>query len=262
MVPYQFYLVSTPIGNLQDFSARAADTLRAVDLVLAEDTRTARVLLDRYGITTPVRSYHDHNKERVTPEIVREIKGGRRVALIAEAGTPMISDPGFYLVRALIEAGVTITAVPGASAVTTALVLSGLPPDRFTFYGYVPRKRAEREAVIREAAESPYTSIFFESPHRLARTLESLSSACGDREVVIARELTKVHEEIRRGSAAELLARYAAKKPQGEIVILVKGLGRRRRQESPRRGGGASPRGRRARPEPIDGPAGGPARTD
>ena len=231
MIPYQFYLVSTPIGNLQDLSARAADVLREVDVVLAEDTRTAKVLLDRYGIGTPVRSYHDHNKEKVTPGIVNEIKEGHRIALIADAGTPMISDPGYYLVRKLVEEGVRITAIPGACAVTTALVLSGLPPDRFTFFGYVPRKTGEREKAIREAAENPYTSIFFESPHRLVKTLEVLSRMCGDREVVVARELTKMHEEIRRGSAAELLAHFSTTPPRGELTVLVKGLGRRRPRE-------------------------------
>jgi len=225
---FQFYLVSTPIGNLDDLSARAAETLRSVDCILAEDTRAARVLLERYGIRVSVRSYHDHNKEAVTPAIVREIKEGKRFALIADAGTPLISDPGYYLVRKLIDEGASITAVPGANAVTTALVLSGLPPDRFTFYGYVPRKAGEREASIREAAENPYTSIFYESPHRLLKTLEACSRILDGRQIVVARELTKLHEEILRGNAAELLAHFAATPPRGEITILVRGIGKRR----------------------------------
>ena len=231
MIPYQFYLVSTPIGNLQDLSARAADVLREVDVVLAEDTRKARVLLSHYGIGTPIRSYHDHNKERVTPAIVNEIKEGHRIALIADAGTPLISDPGYYLMRKLSEEGIRITAIPGACAVTTALVLSGLPPDRFTFFGYVPRKTGERDKTIREAAENPYTSIFFESPHRLVKTLEVFSTICGDREIVVARELTKMHEEIRRGSAAELLGHFSTTPPRGEFTLLVRGLGRKRSRE-------------------------------
>jgi 16S rRNA (cytidine1402-2'-O)-methyltransferase len=228
---FQFYLVSTPIGNLDDFSARAVETLRSVDCILAEDTRTARVLLDRYGIRVSVRAYHDHNKERVVPGIIHEIKEGKRFALVSDAGTPLISDPGYYLVRRLIEEGIALTAVPGASAVTTALVLSGLPPDRFTFYGYVPRKVGERDRTIREAADNPYTSIFYESPHRLLKTLEAFSRILGEREIVVARELTKLYEEILRGSAAELLAHFMAAPPRGELVVLVRGLGKRRRSE-------------------------------
>ena len=225
---FQFYLVSTPIGNLDDFSARGVETLRAVDCILAEDTRKARVLLDRYGIRVSVRAYHDHNKERIVPGIVREIKEGKRFALISDAGTPMISDPGYHLVRRLIEEGIALTSVPGASAVTTALVLSGLPPDRFTFYGYVPRKVGERDRAIREAADNPYTSIFYESPHRLVKTLEVFSRILGEREVVVARELTKLYEEILRGSAAELKAHFEATRPRGELTVLVRGLGKRR----------------------------------
>jgi 16S rRNA (cytidine1402-2'-O)-methyltransferase len=237
---YQFYLVSTPIGNLDDLSARAVETLRSVDVVLAEDTRKARVLLDRYGIRASVRSYHDFSEERSTPGIVREIKEGKRFALIADAGTPVVSDPGYTLVRALIAEGVSITAVPGPSAVITALTLSGLPPDRFTFYGYVPRKAGERDRMIEEAAGSPYTSIFYESPHRLVRTLEALARLVPEREIVVARELTKLHEEILRGSAGELLAHFTRNAPRGEITMLMRGLGKR--------GAGA----RRARPRAGD----------
>jgi 16S rRNA (cytidine1402-2'-O)-methyltransferase len=228
MKPYPFYLVSTPIGNLDDCSARAAETLRSVDCVLAEDTRKVRVLLGRLGIRAQVRSYHDHNQEHMTPVIIREIKEGKRFALVSDAGTPLISDPGYLLVRRLAEEGIAITAIPGACAVTTALVLSGLPPDRFTFYGYVPRKTGERDSLIREAAENPYTCIFYESPHRLLKTLEAFSRILADREVVVARELTKLHEEVLRGTAAELLARFEATPPRGELTVLVRGLGRRR----------------------------------
>jgi 16S rRNA (cytidine1402-2'-O)-methyltransferase len=228
MKPFPFYLVATPIGNLDDLSARAAETLRSVDCVLAEDTRKARVLLGRLGIRVEVRSYHDHNEARMIPAIVREIKDGTRFALIADAGTPLVSDPGYQLVRRLAAEGIAVTAIPGPCAVTTALVLSGLPPDRFTFYGYVPRKAGERDGLIREAAESPYTSIFYESPHRILKTLEACARILGEREVVIARELTKLHEEVLRGTAAELLARFETAQPRGELTVLVRGLGRRR----------------------------------
>lgn len=228
MREYQFYLVSTPIGNLADLSSRAEETLRSVDVVLAEDTRKARVLLGHHGIETPLRSYHDYNEAKTAPGIVRELKGGARMALIADAGTPLVSDPGFYLVRKLIEEGVTMTAIPGPCAATAALVLSGLPPDRFTFYGYVPRKSGERERLILEAAESPYTSIFYESPHRLAGTLEDLARLVEEREVVVARELTKVFEEVARGTARELLEHFRKSPVKGEITLLMRGLGRRR----------------------------------
>ncbi len=228
MKPYPFYLVGTPIGNLEDLSARAAETLRSVDCVLAEDTRKARVLLDRLGIRAQVRSYHDHNERQMTPVIIREIKEGKRFALVSDAGTPLVSDPGYPLVRALAEEGIAVTAIPGPCAVTTALVLSGLPPDRFTFYGYVPRKPGEREGLIREAAANPYTSIFYESPHRLLKTLDAFSRILGEREVVVARELTKLHEEVLRGTSAGLLERFGATPPRGELTLLVRGLGRRR----------------------------------
>jgi 16S rRNA (cytidine1402-2'-O)-methyltransferase len=228
MREFRFYLVSTPIGNLADLSARAEETLRSVDLILAEDTRKAKILLGHYGIRTAVRSYHDHNKEAVIPSILREIGEGKRIALIADAGTPLLSDPGYELVRKLIEGGVSVTAVPGACAVTTALILSGLPPDRFTFYGYVPRKKGERERLFVEASENPYTSIFFESPHRLGETLEVLARLLGEREIVVTRELTKVHEEVARGTAAALIDHFGKSAVRGEITLLVRGLGRRR----------------------------------
>lgn len=235
---HQFYLVSTPIGNLGDLPARAVEILGSVDAILAEDTRTARVLLDRYGIATPMRPYHDHNKERVTPLILRELAEGKRFALVADAGTPLISDPGYYIVRKLIEERIEITCIPGPSAVTAALVLSGLPPDRFTFFGYMPRKPGERARAIGEAADNPYTSIFFESPHRLLSTLDALADGLGEREVVVARELTKLHEEVARGTAAGLRERFGSSPVRGEIVILVRGAGRRRKAADGNAGAG------------------------
>jgi 16S rRNA (cytidine1402-2'-O)-methyltransferase len=227
MRTFPVYLVSTPIGNLEDLSPRAARVLEEVDLILAEDTRRTRILLKRHGITTPVRPYHDHNKERVTPGIIDLLVAGDSIALVADAGTPCISDPGYYLVRKLIEKEIPFTAVPGASAVLTALVLSGLPPDRFTFCGYLPRKKGERERELIEAGSRRGTSIYFESPRRLPATLREIDRLLGEREVVVARELTKIHEEVRRGTAGELAGYYAGRGVRGEVTLLVRGTGRR-----------------------------------
>jgi len=224
---FPLYLVSTPIGNLGDLSPRAAEVLSSVDLVLAEDTRRARILLGANGISVPVRSYHDHNKERVTPAVVEMLHDGKRVALIADAGTPAVSDPGYYLVRRLVEEGIEFTAVPGPSAILAALVLSGLPTDRFTFFGYMPRKKGERERAIEDAGSNRGTGVFFESPHRLVKTLEAFERILSGRELVVARELTKVHEEIVRGDAARLLEHFREKGVKGECVLLVRGRGRK-----------------------------------
>ncbi len=227
MRTFPFYLVSTPIGNLGDLTQRAVEVLSSVDLVLAEDTRRTRVLLGAHGISAQVRSFHDHNKERVTPDVVGMLRSGKRIALVADAGTPAVSDPGYYLVRRLIEESIEFTAVPGPSAVLTALVLSGLPTDRFTFFGYMPRKKGERERLVEEAGENRGTGIFFESPHRLVKTLEIFERILPERELVVARELTKVHEEIVRGEAARLLEHFGKKSIKGECVLLVRGRGRR-----------------------------------
>ena len=227
MRTFPFYLVSTPIGNLGDLAPRAVEVLSSVDLVLAEDTRRTRTLLGANGISAQVRSFHDHNKERVAPGVIDLLRGGKRVALVADAGTPSVSDPGYYLVRRLIEEGIEFTAVPGPSAVLTALVLSGLPTDRFTFFGYMPRKKGERERIIGEAGESRGTGIFFESPYRLVKTIEAFERILPERELVVARELTKVHEEVVRGEAATLLEHFGKKGVKGECVLLVRGMGRK-----------------------------------
>ncbi len=223
MRSFGFYLVSTPIGNLGDLSPRAVEAIKSADILLAEDTRKARILLNRHGVEIPVRPYHDHNKERITPSIVERIAAGERMALVTDAGTPGISDPGYYLVRKLIEKGIEFTVIPGPSAVTTALVLSGFPPDRFTFFGYVPRKKTAREAAIRGAGEGLGTSIFFESPHRLIRTLEVIGDLFPEREVAVAREMTKIHEEIRRGTARSLIDYFGGGRIRGEITLLIRG---------------------------------------
>ena len=227
MRQFPFYLVSTPIGNLGDLSPRAIEVLKTVDLILAEDTRRTKIIMSKHGIATRVRSFHDHNKEKVAPEVLRQLDGGACVALVSDAGTPAISDPGYYLVRMLVERGIEFTVVPGPSAILAALVISGLPTDRFTFFGYIPRKKSEREKAILEAGEGRGTAIFFESPHRLLKTLGVFEGLIPEREIVIARELTKIHEEVRRGTASELLEYFSARGVKGEIVILVRGRGRK-----------------------------------
>ena len=223
MREYSFYLVSTPIGNLSDITRRAVEILASVDFILAEDTRKSGTLLKHYGINTRTVPYHDHNKEKMTPGILDRIEGGETGALISDAGTPGISDPGFYLVRAMVERGIEFTALPGPSAVTQGLVLSGLPTDRFAFYGYVPRKKGARDRLFEEAGAAAGTAVFFESPHRIAATLEALSVLLPDRQVAVARELTKLHEEVARGSAAELAERFRERRVKGEITLLIHG---------------------------------------
>lgn len=229
MREFSFYLVSTPIGNLSDLSRRAAEILASVDFILAEDTRKSSILLKHYGIHGRVISYHDHNKEKATPGIIDRIVSGETGALVTDAGTPGISDPGYYLVRALIERGIEFTALPGPSAVMQALVVSGLPTDRFTFYGYVPRKKGARVRLFEEAGAAAGTAVFFESPHRIVSTLEALAVVLPDRQVVVARELTKLHEEVARGSAGELAGQFAGRRVRGEITLLIRGAGKRGR---------------------------------
>jgi 16S rRNA (cytidine1402-2'-O)-methyltransferase len=227
MREFSFYLVSTPIGNLSDLTHRAGEILASVDFILAEDTRKSGTLLKAYGIEARTIPYHDHNKEKVTPGILDRIEGGETGALVTDAGTPGVSDPGYYLVRAMIERGIEFTALPGPSAVMQGLVLSGLPTDRFTFYGYVPRKKGARDRLFEEAGAAVGTAIFFESPHRIISTLEALSRVLPDRQAAVARELTKLHEEMARGTAAELVERFAERRVRGEITLLVHGAGKR-----------------------------------
>jgi len=228
MKSYQFYLVSTPIGNLGDISERALEVLREVDEVLAEDKRKAGILLSHYRIETRLGSYHDHNKEKVTPAIIEKLREGKRIALITDAGTPVISDPGYYIVRELIRNGIEFTGIPGATSIIHALVLSGLPPDRFSFLGYIPRKKGKREKLIREAGEREETVIFFESPYRLVKSLKSIREVLGEREVAVARELTKMHEEVRRGPVSEVIEIFENRRVKGEITLLIRGTGRRK----------------------------------
>ena len=208
----------TPIGNLEDVTLRVLAALRDADLVACEDTRRTRILLDRYGVKAQLVSYHEHNEQARASELVRRMRGGAVVALVSDAGMPLVSDPGYLLVRACVAAGLPVEVLPGPSAAITALVASGLPADEWHFHGFLPRKQgALRELLTRE----PSTVIAFESPRRLPATLALLAEADPAREVAVCRELTKAHEEVVRGTAAELAERYSSRPPKGEIVLVV-----------------------------------------
>ena len=220
------YVVSTPIGNMGDFSFRAVEVLRAVAAVLAEDTRHTRHLLDRYDIATPLVPYHEHNEAKTTPGLVARLARGESLALVSDAGTPLLSDPGARLVRAAVAAGIVLSPVPGASAMLAALVVSGIEFDRFTFYGFLPRRGKDRRAIVDEIAALRHVAILYEAPARVADTLHELVVAgAGERATVIARELTKQFEELRRGTVTALATYYLDAPPRGEIVIIVAGAG-------------------------------------
>jgi 16S rRNA (cytidine1402-2'-O)-methyltransferase len=216
------HLVATPIGHLGDITLRALAVLARADLVYCEDTRHSRTLLAHYGIGTPTRPYHEHNAEAERPRVLAALAAGRRVALISDAGTPLVSDPGFKLVRACLAEGYRVESVPGPSAVLAALSSSGLPTDAFLFAGFLPPRSAARRARIAELAAVPATLILFEAPSRVAASLADLAARLGaDRPGALARELTKLHEEVRRGSLGELAAAAAENAPKGEVVLLV-----------------------------------------
>jgi 16S rRNA (cytidine1402-2'-O)-methyltransferase len=216
------YLVATPIGNLRDITLRALETLAAADLIACEDTRVTHKLLDRYGISTQLTPYHDHNAAQARPKLLARLKDGATVALVSDAGTPLVSDPGYKLVRAARDAGASVTALPGASAVLAALTLAALPTDRFFFEGFLPSKEGQRRIRVAALARVPATLVLFESGPRIAAALADLSAGLGSREAAICRELTKLHEEVRRGDLATLAREYAdAPEPRGEIVIVI-----------------------------------------
>ena len=220
----RLYVVSTPIGNMGDFSFRAVEVLKSVALVLAEDTRHSRHLLDRYDVATPMSAYHEHNEARATPALVARLRGGDSLALVSDAGTPLLSDPGARLVRAAIDAGIEVVPVPGASALLAALVASGLDAGRFTFFGFLPRKGKDRAEALAELAALRHTAVLYEAPSRVAATLADLERAgAGAREAAVAREMTKQFEEVRRGTVAELRAYYDDSPPRGEVVLVVAG---------------------------------------
>ena len=218
------WLVATPIGNLEDMSPRALAVLASVDRVACEDTRRTGRLLARHGISARLVSYHEHNAARVRPALIRTLTGGGSVALVSDAGTPLISDPGYKLVRTALDAGVRVTGCPGPSAPLLALILSGLPTDRFFFGGFLPSKAGPRREALATLCSLDATLVFLESPRRLASSLADMAATFGPRPAAVARELTKLHEEVRRGSLGELASHYAAAgAPKGEVVIVVGG---------------------------------------
>jgi len=219
----KLYVVATPIGNLEDITLRALKVLREVDLIVAEDTRHTRKLLDRYGIRKRLISYHEHNERERAEWIIEELKSGRKVALVSDSGTPAISDPGYVLIRRCVEEGIEVIPIPGPSAFLAALSVSGLPVHRFVFEGFLPHKSGKRRNRLRQLVEEEGTIIFYESPHRLLKTLSDMLEIMGNRRVVIARELTKVYEEIFRGSIEEALERFGTGKCKGEFTILIEG---------------------------------------
>lgn len=218
------YLVATPIGNARDITLRALDLLKVADVLAAEDTRSLRRLMELHGVALgdrPLVAYHDHNGARVRPRLLAEMAAGKSVLYASEAGTPMISDPGFDLARAAVEDGHSVTSAPGASAVVTALTLAGLPTDRFLFAGFLPNAGGPRKTALRELSASPATLVFYESPKRLVDMLESAKDVLGDREAAVCRELTKKFEETRRGPLSELAAHYRETPAKGEVVVLI-----------------------------------------
>lgn len=218
------WLVPTPIGNLGDITLRALDVLRSADLILAEDTRTTGKLLKHYAIDTPMRSYHMHNEHKSLLKIINELASGGCMALVSDAGSPGISDPGFLLVRACVEAKIEVHALPGATAVIPALTLSGLPSERFAFEGFLPQKKG-RQTRLQTLAEEQRTMVFYESPHRLVKTLTQLAEQLGDdRKASVSRELSKKFEETLRGTLAALREHFTQTPPKGEFVIVVEGI--------------------------------------
>lgn len=219
----KLYIVPTPIGNLEDITLRAIQTLKSVDLILAEDTRTSSFLLKHLGIDKPLKSYHQHNEHKVLEEVIQRLLSGSTMALISDAGTPGISDPGFLMVRAAIEKGITVESLPGPTALIPALVNSGLPCNEFSFYGFLPQKKG-RQSKLKQLEKEDKTFVLYESPFRLVKLLEELQSHLGpERKACVCRELTKLYEEVQRGNLTELLQLYKNKPVKGEIVVVVEG---------------------------------------
>jgi len=220
-MPGTLYLVATPIGNLSDITHRALQVLRDVYLIACEDTRHTQKLLNHYGINTKTISYHEHNEQQRAAQLIDQLKQGSNIAVVSDAGTPAISDPGFRLVRAAIENDVPVVPVPGPSALISALIAGGLPTDEFFFGGFLPARSNARRARLAKLQSVPGTLIFYEAPHRLAATLKDAYEMLGERDAVVARELTKIHEEIRRGRLSQLSNYYDGEEPRGEIVVLI-----------------------------------------
>ena len=221
-MPGRLYVVSTPIGNLEDITYRAVRILKEADWIACEDTRTTRRLLEHYGIPTSTLSYHDHNESERAAELIERIEQGENGALVSDAGTPLLSDPGYRLVHAAAQAGIRVEPVPGPSALLAALVISGLPTDQFHFGGFLPPKQGQRRHLLESLADEASTLIFYEAPHRIPEALEDIEAVLGDRHIVVARELTKMYEEVLRGTAAEIAATLTARDQiRGEFVILI-----------------------------------------
>lgn len=217
------YLVATPIGNLGDITMRALEVLRAVDLIASEDTRKTSILLNRYDIHKPQKSYHAFNEKKVVPKLIEKMLAGESIAVVTNAGTPAISDPGYSLVRAAIDNDIPVTAIPGPAAVIMALTLSGLPAHSFTFKGFPPRKSGARQRFIAEDGESAHTQIFYESPYRIQAFLEDALAVLGDREAVVANDLTKKFESLYRGKLSNLIETFKAEQPRGEYTVVIEG---------------------------------------
>ncbi len=216
------YVVATPIGNLSDITERAIKTLNEVDLIACEDTRHTQKLLNHFGIHTRTISYHEHNEQQRTEQLIEKLKQGSNIAIVSDAGSPAISDPGFRIVRAAIDQDLNIVPIPGPSALISALTVAGLPTDEFFFAGFLPSRSVARRTRLQQLASIPGTLVFYESPHRLASTLKDALEILGEREAVVARELTKLHESLQRGKLSELVEHYTAmEEPRGEIVLLI-----------------------------------------
>lgn len=220
-MPGTLYLVATPIGNLKDMSLRAVDVLREVDVIACEDTRHSRKLLNHFSIANKLVSYHEHNEADRAAELISMISAGKSVAVISDAGTPGISDPGFLLVQRARDAGAAVVPIPGPVAFVCAAIASGLPTDSIYFGGFLPSKQGERRRRLAEVANIPATLVFYEAPHRIARSLNDCLEVLGDRKSAVARELTKLHEEIASGTLSELVAKYAAHPTKGEMVVVI-----------------------------------------
>ena len=218
------YLVATPIGNLEDITYRAVNTLLSVDLIAAEDTRKTKILLDRYNIHKPMVSYYNFNERQRAPELIGKLLAGQSIAVVSDAGTPGISDPAFFLVRAAIEQSIPVVPIPGPSAFIAALVVSGLPTESFVFEGFLPQKKG-RKTKFESLQNESRTIIIYESPHRIVKTLMDISTYLGNRNVVVARELTKKFEEVVRGPVQDVLKAISSKPPKGEYVVVIEGVG-------------------------------------
>jgi len=215
------FIVATPIGNLEDITIRAINTLKSVDIIACEDTRHTSILTQRYDIHKPMVSFYSYNQIKRVDQLINELMGGKNIALVSDAGTPGISDPGFTIIRAAINNGITVSSIPGPSAVIAGLVISGKPTDKFVFEGFLSNKSSQRQKRLQELKQETRTIVLYESPHRILKLLEDINTIMEDREVVCIRELTKKFEEVKRGKASEIKDHFSAKRPQGEFLVIL-----------------------------------------